>query len=282
MASGQQQRGGRAGLLLVFAIIFGLAAAGLTWYGFSQMRKEASPKASVVKTVPVVVAKVRIPPRTVMTAEMVDTKEVREEDKHPDAYSSVDLVVGKTTKQSITAAEQVLNTKFFGEREESGLAFIIPDGMRAVSVQVSELSASGGMVVPGDHVDVVAICRASLQGGTETSPDGRTVNFGEISKTAIALQNVEVLAIAQELRGTEEATTSAVVSAVTGQEQTTQEKQPTAQPRAQSATLALTPQQVQRLLLFSDLCELRLILRPAEDDKILEIPAMQLHYGLMK
>ena len=269
-------------MLLVFAIIFGLAAAGLTWYGFSQMRKEASPKAGVVETVPVVVAKVRIPPRTIMTAEMVDIKQVRQEDKHPNAYSSVDTVVGKTSKQSITAAEQVLSTKFFGDREESGLAFIIPEGMRAVSVQVSELSASGGMIVPGDHVDVIAICHASLEKGTELSPDGRTVNFGEISKTAMALQNIEVLAIAQELRGTEEATAPAVVSAVTGQEATTKEVQPTAMPRAQSATLALTPLQVQRLLLYSDLCELRLILRPAEDDKVLDIPAMQLHYGLMK
>ena len=282
MASGQQQRGGRAGLLLVFAIIFGLAAAGLTWYGFSQMRKEASPKASEVQKVPVVVAKLRIPPRTIMTVEMVDIKEVPQEDKHPNAYSAVNDVVGKTTKQSITAGEYVLSTKFFGDREESGLAFIIPEGMRAVSVQVSELSASGGMIVPGDHVDVIAICHASLEKGTELSPDGRTVNFGEISKTAMALQNVEVLAIAQELRGTEEATTPAVVSAVTGQQQATQEKQPAASPRAQSATLALTPQQVQSLLLFSDLCELRLILRPAEDDKVLDIPAMQLHYGLMK
>ena len=281
MAAGQQ-RGGRAGLLLLFAIVFGLVAAGLTWYGFTQMKDEANLKTAAVETAPVVVAKVRIPPRTVMTADMVDIKQVRVEDKHPKAYSSVNDVVGKTTKQSITAAEQVLTTKFFGDREESGLAFIIPEGMRAISVAVSELSASGGMIVPGDHVDVIAIARASLEKGTEVSPDGRTVTFGEISKATIALQNVEVLAIGQELRGTEEATTPAVVSAVTGQETATKEKQPQAAPSARSATLALSPQQIQRLLLFSDLCELHLVLRAAEDDKELDIAPMQLHYGLMK
>ena len=282
MAAGQQPRGGRTGLLLLFAIIFGLVAAGLTWYGFAQMKEDTSPKTAVVETAPVVVAKLRIPPRTVMTAEMVDIKQVRKEDKHPNAYSSVNEVVGKTTKQSITAGEDVLSTKFFGDREESGLAFIIPEGMRAVSVSVSELSASGGMIVPGDHVDIIAIGHASLEKGTEVSPDGRTVTFSEISKATVALQNVEVLAIAQELRGTEEATTPAVVSAVTGQEATTKEKQAQASPSARTATLALTPLQIQRLLLFSDLCELHLVLRPAEDDKELDIGSMQLHYGLMK
>jgi pilus assembly protein CpaB len=266
----------------VFAVIFGLVAAGLTWYGFTQMKEGANTKAAAVETAPVVVAKLRIPPRTVMTADMVDIKQVRIEDKHPNAYSAVNDVVGKTTKQSITAGEQVLSTKFFGGREESGLAFIIPEGMRAVSVQVSELSASGGMIVPGDHVDVIAIAHASLEKGTEVSPDGRTVTFGEISKATLALQNVEVLAIGQELRGTEEATTPAVVSAVTGQEAATKEKQPQAAPSARTATLALSPQQIQRLLLFSDLCELHLVLRPAEDEKELDIAPMQLHYGLMK
>jgi len=168
------------------------------------------------------------------------------------------------------------------KREESGLAFIIPLGMRAVSVSVSELMASGGMIVPGDHVDVYAICRASLEGGTELSPDGLPVTFGEISKATIALQNVEVLAIGQELRGEEEVTMPAVVSAVTGQEQETEETQPQASPNARTATFALTAEQVQRLLLFSDLCELRLVLRPAEDETEVAVPPLQLHYGLMK
>jgi len=128
------------------------------------------------------------------------------------------------------------------------LAFVIPPGKRAVAVEVTEVIGSGGLIVPGDFVDVIAVRSLENNRGRAT----------------IVLQNVEVLAVAQSITG-EEATTPKQE----GSDTTLGTTAPKPEPKAKSVTLAVTPQEAQRLVLYDVLAEdLRLALRGAEDHEI--------------
>ena len=71
----------------------------------------------------------------------------------------------------------------------SFMSAILPQGMRAISVAISERSAVSGFILPNDRVDV--ILTRKLDG-----PDGS----GKIVKSETVLSNVRVLAINQTFR----------------------------------------------------------------------------------
>lgn len=65
--------------------------------------------------------------------------------------------------------------------------FTIPDGMRAVAVQVGFVAGGGGYAAPGDHVDVYVTL------APEHSPNG-------VSETHLVLSGVEVLDVSQQVQ----------------------------------------------------------------------------------
>ncbi|MBI4498700.1 MAG: Flp pilus assembly protein CpaB [Chloroflexi bacterium] len=252
--------------VVALAVVLGLTTSLMVWYYVERATAQAQP----VRTVPVVVATRNIPSRTLITQDMVQVAQIPQEARHPDALSDVDSPVGKVTKIALTAQEQVLTTKLFAERKESGLAFLIPPGRRAVSVGVSERIGSGGLIVPGDRVDVVVIY------------DDRTV--GQTMATLV-LQNIEVLAIAQLLEGDERKSTTgrslsslqldsglnSASSAIAGA-QNGRTIDPAPQPNAKTATLAVTPEEAAQLILAEEMGTIRLALRPYGDTEIVPPP----------
>ncbi len=70
-------------------------------------------------------------------------------------------------------------------RVKPSLAVKTPAGKRAVTIQIDSLAAVGGLLNPGDFVDVIA--QLSVPGGGMKS-DAKTV-------TAMAFQNLQVLAV---------------------------------------------------------------------------------------
>ena len=175
---------------MLIALALGLIAAMLSW-GYVQRAGQATRPAALV---PVLVAAVDIPVRTQVTPQMLAVKQVAVDARHPKAFTSADQVTGKMTNLAITAGEQVLSTKFFARKEDSGLAFRIAPGKRAVSVSVSEVISTSGLIVPGDFVDVVSLF-APLPSASG-SPAGNSQD-----SVALVLQNIEVLAIAQDIQG---------------------------------------------------------------------------------
>ncbi|MBI2864296.1 MAG: Flp pilus assembly protein CpaB [Chloroflexi bacterium] len=229
---------------LVLAIVFGLAASLLVW---SYLKKVSEP----VDTVAVVVAATDISPRTALKKEMLRIQQVPANVRHPKGYASVDDLLGKVTKLAITGGEQVLETKIFAEREESGLAFVIPPNKRAVSVGVSELIGSGGLIVPSDRVDVVAVFDSRVAGK---------------DMATMVLQDVEVLAVAQLIQGEDSVSlTTKASKTVAGGSQAQPKADPKVQPTAKSVTLAVTPDEAQRLILAEEKGKIRLALRPYGD-----------------
>jgi pilus assembly protein CpaB len=94
------------------------------------------------------------------------------------AYSTVDSVIGQTSKVFMSTREPVTALKL--SSRGGGLSMLVRPTMRAVSIQVNNVSGVSGFVLPGDRVDVL------------TTVDQRGVQNNAVTSTL--LQNVEVLA----------------------------------------------------------------------------------------
>jgi pilus assembly protein CpaB len=102
----------------------------------------------------------------------------------PGSYRQKNRVVGRGVVQPIAAGEFVLPSKLAAENGGSGLPSMIPPGMRAVSVRISDSSSVAGFVLPGTRVDV--LMTGSLGGSGEP-------------QTITVLRNVAVLANGQKM-----------------------------------------------------------------------------------
>lgn len=121
--------------------------------------------------------------------------------------------------------------------DQGYLSAVIPAGMRAVSISVTADSASGGFIIPNDHVDVV-LTRADAD--------------GQISETILA--NVKVLAINSRIG--EVGTTGAADNP----------DDPSSQVFANAiATLVLNPAQSEAVINAAAVGELSLVLRSITD-----------------
>ena len=118
-----------------------------------------------------------------------------------------------------------------GQMTSGVMPLLIPAGMRAMSVPVDEVSDIAGFVAPHTRVDILV----AIAG---TGP-------GEPSFSRIVLQNIEVLAVAQEIEHVKDQ--PEVVKVV---------------------TLLVTPQDAEKLTLASREGLLRLAMRNYSDNKI--------------
>jgi pilus assembly protein CpaB len=173
--------------ILLLALFLGLVSAVLIYVYLSQAGGEETVASGATK--PVLVAKNDIPVATRITTDMVEIKQVSEDAVHADSFSSTEGVVGNMARYPIAAGEQILKDRVatssmsLPEGEELPLPYIVPEDKRAVSVRVSDLIGSGGLLRPGDYVDVILTVK--LQYGDQI---GRTI-----------LQDVEVLALDQQV-----------------------------------------------------------------------------------
>lgn len=234
-------------LLLILAVIIGLAAAGGIYLFLDNMKKTYEANGNFVK---VVVAHQRIPARTQITAQMIELKELPE--KYINERAAVDSkeVVGKIAKSDILPGEQVLRDKLAKDKETTdGLSYLLQTGKRAVTVAVNEVSGLAGLVRPGDRVDVLGTFDIQGAVGQEKS-----------SITTLLIQNVDILS-------TDQSTNPAAGSSQDGKK---------AAP-AHTITLSVSPEQAQSLVLCSEKGSIRLILRPATDQEIITLPSTRMN-----
>ncbi len=93
-------------------------------------------------------------------------------------FHSRSEVLGRTAVQNIAKGDLLLPGKLAAANAPAGLASMIPEGMRAVPVRVSDLASIAGFLGSGSRVDVLS---------TATAPGSSQ----QITRTV--LQNVEVL-----------------------------------------------------------------------------------------
>lgn len=132
--------------------------------------------------VDVVVAAQRIEPGTRITADMLDIATVPGSTVIEGALADTTGLEGLVARVPIERGEQITASKVGGDSGDDGAAAVVPPGYRAMAVEVQESTSVGGLIVPGDRVDVVAVIEEGDTG---------------IKRGVTLLQNVEVLAVAQ-------------------------------------------------------------------------------------
>lgn len=209
---------------IVIAIILGLAAVILTNIYLEQSKEEA-----VVEEARILIAARDISKGEVIDYDMLAFKTMPVTFIQPGALTSKERAVGKTATATIIAGEQILTTKLAAPETGLTLAAKTPPGKRAITIGLDAASAVGGMVGPGDHVDVLAI-------------------FSAPSITVTLFQDILVLAVGQRI--------------VAEPEERRPRREEVLGIGRETVTLALTPQEVQILILATEQGKIRLTLRP--------------------
>ncbi len=105
-----------------------------------------------------------------------------------DSPNAIEELAGSVVRVPIFENEPVLPRKLVKKGDTGTMAALIEPGMRAMSVEISTESASGGFILPNDRVDVILTHQVTLQSGGD---------MVERTATDTILQNVRVLAIDQ-------------------------------------------------------------------------------------
>ena len=146
------------GMLVLAAVLSMITAALVYNYLLAAGNKTAKDK------VPVVVAKVDIPPKTRITLDMVQVSYVPAEYVQPGAIQDSKAIIGVLVREQIVAGEQITDRQLFIEGKSGGFTGMIPVGKRAVTVAVTDVTGVAGFIKPGDYVDVAVTFDATTAG----------------------------------------------------------------------------------------------------------------------
>ncbi len=241
-------------LLLAF-ILAGLSAV-LAYVALSGSGGESSSAVDVS----VVVAKSDIVSGTTISAEMVTLKEFSSDDVPAGTLSEANLAVGSVARQYIPAQGWVLSSSLASSSIGLGeaLGYIIEEGKRGMAITTSSLVGAGGLVLPGDHVDILGI-----PGDAEKQLDDDHVG------ALLIAENVEVLAVQQTL--VDIAPTAPGLQEDGAEEETVIDERVRGQDAeanidATTVTLLVTPEQAQRIFCAEASGSLRLAVRAFGDE----------------
>ncbi len=220
--------------VIIIAVLLSLVTSALIYVYITG----ATQKNETVEYVNVYVAATNLEPRRVIADADLKLVKVEKDVLNTRAITTKSEIVGKKLKESVLEGEAIVPERLLDE-DKASLAFKIPEGMRAVSINIAEQSAVSYLMRPGDSVDVVATFE------TETV-EGATTNTIYPRITRTILQDVEVLAMGQDQEIKDEKIKE-------GQK---------------TVTLSINSADVEKLVFASEYSVLRLVLRPAEDTSV--------------
>lgn len=228
-------------LPLIVAIASGLLAVFLINIYITQQTEEAKKReaARQKNLVSVMVAKVDIPAGTTIKENMVKEEIINKSLTQPRVATSMDRVVDRIAIAPIAKGEQILLNKVTLSGMETSLSSKVPKGKRAITIPVDNISSVGGMIRPGDHVDIVGLVPIPGLGAE-----------GKAQMTSLPLfQDVTILAVGQEY------------TSIPGAQKGEKALSPI-------ITLALPPEQANLVAFVLEQGKIRLILRSPEDAQV--------------
>jgi pilus assembly protein CpaB len=156
--------------------------------------------------------------------------------KRSDRPDAIHQFAGAIVRESLVSGEPIREPAVVFAKGSGFMSAILPQGMRAVAMEISAESAAGGFVLPDDHVDIVL-----------TRHDRAQTSQGAAEKivSETVLRNVRVLAIDQAVE--EKAGQKVVIG--------------------KTATLELTPDQAETLQMARQQGTLTLALRSLTDSR---------------
>jgi pilus assembly protein CpaB len=266
-------------ILLIVAIILGVVAVVAVVSYISSIRTSAEEE---VEKVEVLVAAQNIPKETsvetIIAADAVITEAIPRKYLADGVLTTLDNYKGYVTAAPINKGEQITSTKFV-KPEQIGLAFMIPNDMVAISIPIDEVIGVSNLINVGDKVNVIATfsppeegaagaSEAEVAQATEEALAEEAVIKKEITKTL--LWNVEVLYVGTRIVIVEEEEKQA--EGILGG----QTKKETKASDIRTVTLAVTPEDSEKLVFTEEMGSVWLVLLPVGGIERTETPGRTL------
>ncbi|WP_298257461.1 Flp pilus assembly protein CpaB [Bradyrhizobium sp.] len=180
----------------IIVLTIALGAGGVAAYlaSGSDSKPPVAAPAAQLPTVDVLVAKADINLGQRVTPEDMTwqtwpaataSKSFIRRNERPDATKEI---TGSIARSPFIAGEPIREPKLIKADGSGFMAAILPQGMRAVSTEISAETGAGGFILPNDRVDVILTRH-------EKNPDPKAT--GDLIVPSILLSNVRVLAIDQ-------------------------------------------------------------------------------------
>jgi len=172
---------------LVFVVV--LLGAGGTKPGEGGQGAVATPPPPVT----VLTAAVDIPLGTIVTQDMFTTKTIAVALVEGNAYGDPSQAIGKTTRKAILTGQQVHSSDF----QNRAVPITVPQGRRAITVAVNQLTGVGNLLDVGDTVDLVISLRGDAFPVVQVLADGSVTVVAGINplsiKLPLLLQDVQII-----------------------------------------------------------------------------------------
>jgi pilus assembly protein CpaB len=171
-------------LFAIVALTAGVAAAYLAKIEIA--RHTAAAKGDITQ---VAIAAANIPRGTTLRAELIDFVDwpAATLPKGATTKATVASLSGRILAHDVEKGEPLLEVHLASKDKGAGLAAVLPDNERAMTVMVNEVIGVAGFIHPEDFVDVIATMSASPS------------NNSQEMRAKIILQNVKVMAVGQEM-----------------------------------------------------------------------------------
>lgn len=221
-------------VILLLAILSGTIAAVSAFRYLEDRPIPVVNRESEVETRSVVVAARDIPLGTTLGEEDLEAIEWPASSLPQGIATTTSEVVGRTVIDDIATSEAILASKL-ADTGLYGMIPLIPEGMRALSVQVDQIIGVAGFVTPQTRVDVILIM--TLPGQDE-------------SRSQIILQNIQALAANQQITETDDG--QPIISTV--------------------VTVLVTPEEAEKLALAANQGRIQMTLRNSLDLDVVETP----------
>ena len=221
--------------MIVVAIMLGLSAAFGVYRYLNQTQEQVK---KLTEKRSVVIARKELSAGTRIKRTQLAIKQLPIQSVPPEYPSSPDKLLGRIVKSTVEKGGLINESKLVAQGAAAGLAVLIPEGKRAVTIKVNDASGVAGFITPGDHVDVLSIYKSSTSGEQEEKTYSKTI-----------FQNILVLAVGDKLYDPNALSDPAAMI-------------------TEQITIALDPQDTEKATLASFKSHLYLSLRPSGDKTI--------------
>ena len=179
--------------------------------------------------------------------------------RQPQTFPTIEEVAGRVAVVPIAAGTQVSGSMLADAGAEA-LSFEVPRGRRAVAITVTDDTGVGGLIRPGNFVDIIGTFEFGRPVGIQ---NGRMTYADEKTEVRTMLQNVFVVAVNKELRRERVQSETAASGGAAP---------PSRERTLRTVTLLVEPKVVQELILAQNVGDLTLSLRSSLDDTAVQLP----------
>lgn len=133
-----------------------------------------------------------------ITEAMVTTETLPRSAREPGAFEAPSQVIGKVVRQEVTSGGQITSTTFSSNID---LGISVPEGQRAMSLQIDAVSGVGTIIQTGDFVDMVIGLTGDAFPVVQLNPDDDSIQVvAGLNSTSVKLliEGMQVLGVVRQ------------------------------------------------------------------------------------